>query len=97
MRIKLLKLQKNRRFNYTPRYYKGKDVGNPFDFGSKFSKFRDIHNENDRGQHWKEARVQMRTRSNRSFSLRLLWIILALALAFWWLLDLDISLFYPLR
>ena len=38
MKISLFKLKKNRRFNYTPRYYDGKELGNPYDFDSKFSK-----------------------------------------------------------
>ena len=41
MRFNIFKLGKNRRYNYTPRYFKGKDAGNPYDFDSKFSKFRD--------------------------------------------------------
>ena len=32
------KLRKNKRYNYTPRYFNGKDIGNPYDFDSKFAK-----------------------------------------------------------
>ena len=32
MKISLFKLKKNRRYNYTPRYYSGKEGGNLYDF-----------------------------------------------------------------
>ena len=92
-KINLFKLRKNRRYNYTPRYYKGKDSGNIYEFDSKFSKYREIYNTNDFGQKWNEARLQMRTRKNRSISLRLLMIILTLILASLYILDFDLSIF----
>ena len=91
----LFKLRKNRRYNYTPRYYKGKEDGNLYEFDSKFSKYRDIYNTNDMGQQWKEARMQMRTRKNKSLSLRLLSIILVLFFLAFYILDFDLSLFIP--
>ncbi|PDH42727.1 MAG: hypothetical protein CND43_04360 [Flavobacteriales bacterium MED-G15] len=93
MKVNLFKLRKNRRFNYTPRYYRGKDGGNIYDFDSKFSKYRDTYNKNDFGQQWQEARQQMRTRSNRGLSARLLFIIIALLLAFLYVIDFDLTIF----
>ena len=89
----LFKLNKNRRYNYTPRYYKGKEEGNLYEFDSKFAKYRDTYNSNDFGQQWKDARFQMRTRKNRSISLRLLFIILVLVFVCLYILDFDISIF----
>tara|TARA_B110000444_G_C18553097_1_gene461213 strand:+ start:168 stop:464 length:297 start_codon:yes stop_codon:yes gene_type:complete len=89
----LFKLRKNKRYNYTPRYYKGKDSGNIYEFDSKFSKYREIYNSNDFGNQWNEARIQMRSRKNRSISLRLLIIILALIFACLYILDFDLSIF----
>ncbi len=93
LKSSLFKLRKNRRYNYTPRYYKGKEEGNLYEFDSKFSKYRDTYNSNDFGQQWKEARMQMRTRKNRSLSMRLLLIILILLLIALYILDFDLSLF----
>ncbi len=93
MRANLFKLRKNRRYNYTPRYYKGKEEGNIYEFDSKFSKARDTFNKNDFGHRWKEARLQMRNRKNRSISLRLLLIILALVFLSLYVLDFDLSIF----
>ena len=92
-KINLFKLRKNRRYNYTPRYYKGKDSGNIYEFDSKFTKYREIYNSNDFGQQWSEARVQMRTRKNHSITFRLLIIILMLILACFFILDFDLSIF----
>ena len=95
LKSNLFKLRKNRRYNYTPRYYKGKEDGNMYEFDSKFSKYRDIYNTNDMGQQWKEARMQMRTRKNKSLSLRLLSIILVLFFLAFYILDFELSLFIP--
>lgn len=89
----IFKLNKNRRYNYTPRYYKGKDKGNIYNFDSKFSKYRETYNKNDFGQQWKEVRIQMRNRKNKSVSLRLLLIILSLVLISFYILDFDLSIF----
>ncbi|MFZ9074252.1 MAG: hypothetical protein ACO2Z3_00445 [Flavobacteriaceae bacterium] len=93
LKSNLFKLRKNRRYNYTPRYYKGKDEGNLYEFDSKFSKYRDTYNSNDFGQQWKEMRLQMRTKKNRSISLRLLLIILGLVFISLYILDFDLSIF----
>ena len=93
LKSNLFKLKKNKRYNYTPRYYKGKEKGNIYDFDSKFSKYRETYNKNDFGQHWKEVRIQMRNRKNKSFSLRLLFIILSLILVSFYILDFDLSIF----
>ena len=93
MKISLLKLRKNRRYNYTPRYYSGKEGGNPYDFDSKFSKYRDTYNQNDFGQQWQEARMKMRTGRNRGVSSRLVLIILILTLVFLYIIDFDLSIF----
>ncbi|MEK9739844.1 MAG: hypothetical protein VW262_01515 [Flavobacteriaceae bacterium] len=95
LKSNLFKLRKNRRYNYTPRYYQGKEEGNLYEFDSKFSKYRDTFNRNDFGQQWKEARLQMRTRKNRSVSLRLLLIICALLFLSFYILDFDLTLFMP--
>tara|TARA_S200000501_G_scaffold77512_2_gene69318 strand:- start:6082 stop:6378 length:297 start_codon:yes stop_codon:yes gene_type:complete len=93
-RVNLFKLKKNKRYNYTPRYYKGKSEGNLYDFDSKFSKYRETFNENDFGKQWQEVRLQMRTKRNRGISLRLLLIILVLAYLSLYILDFDFSIFF---
>lgn len=89
----LFKLNKNRRYNYTPRYYEGKEIENPYDFDSKFSKYRDTYNANDYGKQWQEARMESRHRGNRSFSPLLLGIIAILSLIFLYIIDFDLTIF----
>ena len=93
MKISLFKVKKNRRYNYTPRFYRGKQDSNPYDFDSKFSKYRENYNQNDFGHNWQEVRLKMRNRSNRGNSSRLIIIIIILILGFLYIIDFDLSIF----
>lgn len=93
MRKSLFKLQKNKQFNYTPRYYEGKSVENPFDFDSTIRRDRELMSYNDfRGQ-WREARDASRNRKNKSFNTRVVVIALILLLVFLYIIDFDLSIF----
>ena len=93
LKFNSFKLNKNQRYNYTPRYYKGKSEGNIYDFESKFKKYRDTTNQIDFGSHWAEARKQSRTRANRSFNGRVAIIAAILILIFLYIIDFDLSIF----
>lgn len=94
MKFNILKYTKqNKRYNYTPRYYNGKEKGNPYDFGTKIEKARDSYNEIDFGNHWRDARKSGRTRSNRGLNRTILLIIAILVFLFLWLIDFDLSIF----
>jgi len=93
MKGNFLKIKPNRRFNYTPRYFKGKDEGSVYEIGSKIEKSRNTINFNDLGSQWKDARKQSRNRGNREISFRLILIILVLVLIFLFIIDFDLSIF----
>ncbi|MFD1095496.1 hypothetical protein [Salegentibacter chungangensis] len=93
MRINFFKAKRNTRYNYTPRYYKGKDTGNPYEFDSKFHKYKDATNSIDFGSQWATARKDSRTRGNREINKRVLFIIIILLLIFLWIIDFDLSIF----
>ena len=93
LKFKPFKLRKNARYNYTPRYYQGKDEGNIYDFDSRFNKFRETHNQIDFGSQWAKAREESRHRGNRSLNKRVIFIALILTLLFLWFIDFDISIF----
>jgi hypothetical protein len=95
MKISFLKrIKPNNRYNYTPRYYKGKDDdATPYEFGTKFDKFADTYNKNDFGAHWKDARNNMRNRGNVEFNRMILIIMAVLILIFLWIIDFDLSIF----
>lgn len=94
MRIGLFKRTKpNNRYNYTPRYYKGKEEGNPYEFGNKFDKSRDTYNGVNFGNHWRDARMASRTRANRGMNKTLIYVIVILVSIFLWLIEFDLSIF----
>ena len=85
--------KKNNRYNYTPRYYKGKDTGNVYNFQNKFNKYREATNAIDFGSQWKDARESSRHRGNREINKTVLVIIAILVLIFLWFIDFDLSIF----
>lgn len=88
------KRRENRRYNYTPRYYKGKESQQSFDFDtSTFHRYRDMPNARDFGAHWKEDRINSRNRKNRDFNKRIVLIAVILIFIFLWIIDFDLSIF----
>ncbi|MBL4887480.1 MAG: hypothetical protein JKZ03_03315 [Flavobacteriaceae bacterium] len=94
MKLDFIKQNKsNKRFNYTPRYYKGKDDSNPYEFGSRFEKHKDTYNKNDYRAHWEDARNASRHRGNRSFNRIFIYVVIILVFISLWILDFDLSIF----
>ena len=89
----LFKLNRNKRYNYTPRYYQGKTIENLYDFDSEFNKYRETYNEKDLAKQWQDARLENRNRSNRSFNPTLLVAIAVLTFIFLFIIDFDLSIF----
>ena len=89
----MFNLNKNRRFNYTPRFFKGKeDI--PINFESKFSKYRDTYNSIDMGMNWSDQRDKMRNKRNRGINMTLILIVVFLILVFLYIIDFDLTIFY---
>jgi hypothetical protein len=87
------KLKTNNRFNYTPRYYKGKDEADPGDYSTKIDMYSGTYNKNDFGGNWKEARLSSRKTHNVEFNKTILIIIAILILLFLFIIDFDLSIF----
>lgn len=87
------KLKGNNRFNYTPRYYKGKEDVEVGKFATKLDAYTETYNKNDYGSHWSEARLSRRNRSNVEFNKTVLIIAAILAFAFLWIIDFDLTIF----
>ncbi len=95
MKFTLIKrLKTNNRFNYTPRYYKGKDGVDETQFRTKLDAYNETFNNNDYASHWREARLSSRNRSNVAFNGTILVIIAILILLFLFIIDFDLSIFY---
>lgn len=94
IKFKLFKgLPKNKRFNYTPRYYKGKENIDETSFPTKFDAYSETLNKNDFSGQWHEDRLSSRNRSNSGFNTTIYIIILILVFISLYILDFDLSIF----
>ena len=87
------RLPKNKRFNYTPRYYKGKEETNSSNYTSKFDAYADTYNKNDFSGQWHESRVNSRNRNNSGFNRTILVLVAIFVLIFLFIIDFDLSIF----
>ena len=71
MKIKLFHLQKNKRFNYTPRYYEGKEQGNAFEMGSRIRRDRETVT-NHFTEEWRAIRNESRNKKKCRYKQNLL-------------------------
>lgn len=92
LKIRGFFLKKNNTYNYTPRYYESKDLGNVYELDSRIRKYREIPNNNIRHQ-WKDARLENRNRNNRAFSLTFFIVLAVLILIVLFIFDFDLSFF----
>lgn len=90
-----IKLPKNKKYSYTPRYYDDKGKGNPFEIKHKFDEFRT----SNKGS--KDIRVKINNALNdlknnpdREASRRTLIIVAILVLVFLFIIDFDLSIFF---
>lgn len=89
----MFNLNKNRRFNYTPRFFRGKeDIS--INFESKISKSRDQYNSIDMGMNWSDQRHKKRNTGNRGVNLTLILTVIFLILVFLYIIDFDLTIFY---
>lgn len=95
IKFKLYKgLPKNKRFNYTPRFYKGKEDTDELSYPTKFDAYAESLNKNDFAGQWHESRINSRNRNNSEFNKTIYIIILILVIAFLFFIDFDLSIFY---
>ena len=93
MKLSIPKRKTNRRYNYTPRYYKGKSEGNIYDFENRITKYRDTTNSIDFGAQWGEDRKSSRNRGNLEINKRVMYIVAILIFIFLYFIDFDLSIF----
>ncbi len=88
------KLPRNRRFNYTPRYYKGKEDIDEAKYDTKFDAFADTYSKNDFSGQWHENRLKNRNRNNSGFNKTILILIAIFTLIFLFIIEFDLSIFF---
>lgn len=91
----LLARRKNKKFNYTPRYYKNEGEGSPFEISQKFDKYRRTIDtpKGLKGKFsaaWDEYRENPKSSANK----RVLYICIALLLVFLFFIEFDLSIFF---
>ena len=87
------RLPRNKRFNYTPRYYKGKEDADASKYTTKFDAYADTYNKNDFSGQWHESRINNRNRNNSGFNRTILVLIGIFILIFLFIIDFDLSIF----
>ena len=92
MKIRFFKLDKNKRYNYNPRYHEEKSAGNVYELDSRIRKAR-TPNEDRLDVQWQKAREEGRSRKNREINTRVIIIFAILLFIALYLLDFDLSLF----
>lgn len=90
----IIKTRKNKKYAYTPRYFKSDKETSPFQIESKFDKYRKTIGEN-KGLKAKliEAYHDLKDTSDRKTNKTLLIIISVLVLIFLYIIDFDLSIF----
>ena len=88
----IFKAKKNKRFSYTPRFYKSER--SPFEIKHKFDDQRvTIEKTNLKGK-FTNALNDLKTNPNSIANKRVFIIILILIFVFLWIIDFDLSIFF---
>jgi hypothetical protein len=90
--MSIFKTKKNRRYNYTPRFYKGEQ--SPFEIKHKFDDQRvTIQKTNLKGK-FTNAVNDLKSNPDSLANRRVSIIILILIFVFLWIIDFDLSIFF---
>lgn len=91
----LLKLRKNKKFSYTPRYYDNKGEGSPFEIKHKFDDYRKtVGNNSGLKTKLTNALDDYKTNPDRLANRRVIIIVAILVLIFLFIIDFDLSIFF---
>lgn len=90
----LFKQRKNKRFSYTPRHYKAKGEGSPFEMRRMFDDYRKtVGPSGNLKTKFQAAWDELRNSPDRAANRRILLIAVILLLIFLYLIDFDLSIF----
>ncbi len=91
----ILKLRKNKKFSYSPRYFDDKGEGNPYEIKHKFDDFRKTVGPNT-GLKTKilNALDELKNNPDKQVSRRILIIVGILVFIFLAIIEFDLSIFF---
>ena len=90
----LLKLRKNKKFSYTPRYFDDKGEGNPYEIKHKFDEFRKTVGSNKGLKTKFNEAIDDYKNQDKDATRRILIIVGILILVFLFIIDFDLSIFF---
>lgn len=95
MLSKITRLRKNRKFEYNPRFYDNKDKPNPYKIEPKFDQFRStLHPSRGLKSKINNALADAKRKGDRNIKIRMAVILAILILAFLYIIDFDLSIFF---
>ena len=91
----ILKLRKNKKFSYKPRYYDDKGEGNPFEIKHKFDEYRKtVGGNTGLKTKFNNAIDDFKNNPDADVNRRVLIIVGILVLIFLFIIDFDLSIFF---
>ncbi len=91
---KITRLRKNKKYNYSPRYYDDKGEGTPFKIERKLDKFRTLDTQRGLKGKFNNAMDDLKRSGDANLKLRMLVIIAILVFIFLYIIDFDLSIFF---
>lgn len=87
--------RKNKKFTYTPRYYKGSEDGSPFEMKHKFDDYRKtVGPTGGIKTKFKNALDELKDSPDQQANRRILIIVVILVLIFLFIIEFDLSIFF---
>ena len=91
----IFKTRQSKKFNYTPRYYKPKGEGSPFEIKHKFDDYRKTVGPSGGLKHkFNSAWDELKNSPDRAANRRVLIIAAILILIFLFIIEFDLSIFF---
>jgi len=91
----IFKLRKNKKFDYTPRYYKGNGEGSPFEIKRKYDEYRTTAGgQGGLKTRFNNAMDDYKGNRDSAVTRRVLFIMAILLLIFLFIIDFDLSIFF---
>lgn len=91
----IFKLRKNKKFNYTPRFYKGNEDGkSPFEIKHKFDDYRKTIGPNGLKSKFTNVIEDLKDKPDRLANRRILIIIIIFLVLFLFIIEFDLSIFF---
>ena len=87
------KLNRNRKFNYIPRYFKEKNESTDYSIDSRIRSSRENLITNNRSSFWNQERIKNRKKENLSFNKVFIITLFLLFFIFFYIIDFEFSIF----